>query len=360
MLHVVLDTNVVGIPAFTSNAHRLLLEASREGRIVLVVPELVLRETANRWREEVESLLERRDSIELRLIEIRALSWAQKSRSVDAHSLAHDMRERLEQQLRAHGAQITALPDASHDDIVSRALARRQPFDSGGKDGYRDVLLWETVLGFVADGHDVALVSADRRAFSAKTEDGLSRNLAAEAEALAERPEPVRLYHDLRGALSTLLESGASTLAEAVELLMDDDVLMPLIEMLETGLQQTTLDANALRLLNLPVRIDSGSISHLEEIEDLELTYAHRATSGEVFVEGTFDVLVALDVRFPVESFGAMAATAELSSWGLDADDTSAKALIDRRATVSFETIVAHGEFTSVRVLSIEGFQTLP
>lgn len=360
MLHVVLDTNVVGIPPLDSNAHRLLLEASREGRIALVVPELVLRETANRWREEVQLLLDRRDEAELRLIELRALSWAQKSRALDPYSLAHDMRERLEQQLRDHGASILGLPDASHDDIVSRALARRQPFDSGGKDGYRDVLLWETVLSLVAEGHDVALISADRRAFSTKARNELSRDLAAEAEALAERPEAVRLYPDLRSALPTVLESGDAELEQVAALLMEDDTVLPLIDMLEKDLEQTTLGADELRRLALPVRVDSGAVSHLEGIEDLDLTYAHRVASGEVFVEGTFDLILAIDIRFPVEKFGAMAATAELRTWGLDADETSAKAIVDGLATVSFETIVAAGEFTSARVLSIENFEPAP
>jgi hypothetical protein len=39
----------------------------------------------------------------------------------------------------------------SHDAVVERALERRQPFDTAGHNGYRDALLWETVLELLRD-----------------------------------------------------------------------------------------------------------------------------------------------------------------------------------------------------------------
>jgi len=37
-------------------------------------------------------------------------------------------------------------PDTSHQEIVQRALYRKKPFKSNGKDGYRDFLVWKTFL----------------------------------------------------------------------------------------------------------------------------------------------------------------------------------------------------------------------
>jgi hypothetical protein len=90
-----------------------------------------------------------------------------------------------------------------------------RPFDQKGG-GYRDSLVWASVLELASDGHDVALVSADL-AFADK--DGqLHPELAGEVEALSGSVELVR---DLSPWLLATLPSGPGGVREAVEVERD-------------------------------------------------------------------------------------------------------------------------------------------
>lgn len=52
MLHVLLDSNSLTLEdPLASNPERLLLDAARKGQLKLIVPELVVREVMNGWRE---------------------------------------------------------------------------------------------------------------------------------------------------------------------------------------------------------------------------------------------------------------------------------------------------------------------
>jgi hypothetical protein len=149
-----------------SNAHRHLLEACADGQINLCVPELVLDETVNLWREAAESQEERWRASGLRLVDMGLLSQDDIDKELDPLDTAAKKRDELERELAEVGASIPPLPDVDHRKVVERALSRTQPFDREGRHGYRDVLLWETVLELLDDGNEVLLVSADVKAFS--------------------------------------------------------------------------------------------------------------------------------------------------------------------------------------------------
>ena len=53
--------------------------------------------------------------------------------------------------LSLYRAKITPYPDISHEIIARRALDRRKPFDVRGHNGYRDTLLWISVLSAATD-----------------------------------------------------------------------------------------------------------------------------------------------------------------------------------------------------------------
>ncbi|WP_396910286.1 PIN domain-containing protein [Mycolicibacterium sp.] len=94
--------------------------------------------------------------------------------------------ERFDDQL---GVQVLPWPSTNHEALVSRAVSRTSPFDDKGG-GYRDTLVWVSVLELAKQGKDVALVSADR-AFASP--DGvLADALAAEIEPLQGSVELVR------------------------------------------------------------------------------------------------------------------------------------------------------------------------
>jgi len=82
------------------------------------------------------------------------------------------------------GFTILPYPDVSHRDVTARALARRRPFDSLGHEGYRDALIWESVLAFARTlaRERVVLVSRNSKDFADAAGDlhaDLRRDVAA-------------------------------------------------------------------------------------------------------------------------------------------------------------------------------------
>ena len=112
--------------------------------VKLVVPQIVFEETVNHFRE---SLTRHLDGARTGIRSVKKLA------PDGALNLAGDFNVETEcDKYREHLKKQLFLADqASYKDVdvaslVQRALARKKPFDSNGKVGFRDAVLWETVL----------------------------------------------------------------------------------------------------------------------------------------------------------------------------------------------------------------------
>jgi hypothetical protein len=78
---------------------------------------------------------------------------------------------------------VTPYPATSHELLVRRAIERRRPFDDEGG-GYRDSLVWETILALLQeDESPIWLVSADGKAFWEGKPGGLAYDLQEDLRA---------------------------------------------------------------------------------------------------------------------------------------------------------------------------------
>jgi hypothetical protein len=189
---VVLDSTVLGgnDRYLESAAGSLLRDEATAGRLRIAVPEVVLIESEANHRRDVEAA-------ESRLVAARAA--LERLRVRQGHDLKPRKlryREDLEEILRQAGAEVLPIPDVPHERLIAKAVNRRRPFNEKGT-GYRDALVWDSLLGLLdRTGSQVILISRDH-AFS---EDGktpeLARDLAAE---LRERDHSgrVELYFEL-------------------------------------------------------------------------------------------------------------------------------------------------------------------
>ena len=108
----------------------------------------------------------------------------------DAFVYREYLNDRLDATL---GVTVLDWPTASHADLVRRAVSRMPPFDAKGG-GYRDSLVWASVLELVRDGQHVALATEDRTFFG--PDGNLASELVAEVEGLAGSVELVRNLAD--------------------------------------------------------------------------------------------------------------------------------------------------------------------
>jgi PIN domain len=313
VVRITVDTNVVGGKPWQpleSNEMRRLLDRSRRGEVRLIIAEVVVREAANLWSETV---------IEAQAEAEKALRILRQARVVEtappAEATAGSVREEEEARIRKivteAGGEIAPLPGADHEDLLERALRREQPFDQQGQNGYRDVLLWETVLA-LEPGDPVYLVSEDRNAFYA----GRKGNEVRLAEGLADEAterfggDGLRLFDGPDEAISEALAHFAATKVEELvraetekkakdEALADEEARRRLNELYREDpgfsllLEDAIGEALAYRDLGWDLRdfgiedseVHSAHVVSVETITEVDFISAHVAAEGEVLAD---------------------------------------------------------------------------
>jgi predicted nucleic acid-binding protein len=143
-LRIVIDANIFcGDYYLRGSNFRVLLDGLTLLPGTLAVPEVVIDEVVNRYREDLEELiLKERDT---RAAVSKLLSDPKQAQplTIDVSNQTQSYREYLESSINRVG-KILPYPNIAHKKIVERDLARRKPFKRDGS-GYRDFLLWETL-----------------------------------------------------------------------------------------------------------------------------------------------------------------------------------------------------------------------
>ena len=164
-MFVVLDSSIIRQDLrFSTNPSRVLLGNHRVIPVTLVVPDVVIDEVTNLFREEfitaVTALREAHkktkwlapgtpDLGELPLVEPETVKY----------------REFLLKQISDAGGRTLPYPQIPHQTIVKRELQRRKPFKKDGS-GYRDLLIWESLCQLTWSGHErIAFITANVRDF---------------------------------------------------------------------------------------------------------------------------------------------------------------------------------------------------
>jgi hypothetical protein len=196
-VEVVLDTNVLLANlrgARPSNDLTLVLADARARRFTLVVPHLVLEETVNKRREmaqDAERKLRKAQS------DLASVGVSMDLPPIDLDRVVTDFRQQLLDVLAASKVEVRGLPSVGHGDIVRRALERRKPFAPSGA-GYRDALIWETVLEATSATDEIVVLVTNNSKDFAENKEGtqLATDLVEDLEKIASAGE-VRIVPDL-------------------------------------------------------------------------------------------------------------------------------------------------------------------
>jgi hypothetical protein len=223
-VRVVIDTNVLLANlrgARPSNDLKLVLSDARDGRFALSVPSVVVDETVNKRREaatDVQRRLRQAHS------DLAAMEAAFEIPAIDADALADAFREQLVQLLQGAQGTIEPLPDVAHGEVVDRALRRRKPFAGSGA-GYRDALIWETILAFARSTDDlVVFITNNKKDFTDGEPSTLAQDLQDDLASVRAEGR-VRIVPDLRVFKDTFVAAETIAADELRELLNEDSDL---------------------------------------------------------------------------------------------------------------------------------------
>jgi hypothetical protein len=143
-----------------------------------VIPQIIFEETHNHIREKMIEAVQVYNSAGRLLAELSGHNGRTPLESA-AQSLSEDqLRKRIED-VNLH---IVPYDEQRLAALVKRALLRRKPFDSNGQKGFRDAILWETVLKIAGSTEDqVILVTRNSKDFGVRNSlnDDLLADLAA-------------------------------------------------------------------------------------------------------------------------------------------------------------------------------------
>lgn len=297
-LLVLLDSNVlVGDFHWRSARFQLLLAEARRGHLRIIVPRLVVQEVANKYAERVTT----------------ALGEARRARR-DLERLGHDVvwtveaperaevRKRFEEDLAnrlgSAGASMPNYPTVDHEAVVGRLLEGKKPFTSEGK-GYRDALLWNTVVQVAKLGR-VSFVSNNYKDFASSKEGNvLHDDLLADLGENGVDPRRVELLPDLEAFVQAHVEPARAAQAEVASLLeSDEEFRLHVDEQLAKAINEQ-LPAGSVMEVDEEIYnpFDEITIANLEteSLQNIAVDDARLGDSDDVYLFLSLDVEASLD-----------------------------------------------------------------
>ena len=148
--------------------------------VTLVVPQIVVEETINHFREQLEEAIAKA-KLSLRAVgRLVPLLTEKIDLDCDLEYEVARFRELLLKRLSFPPVKQPSYESVSLSSLVGRALSRRKPFDPKGSTGFRDAVLWESLLTYVVHegSTEVILITRNKRDFG--EHGGLAEDLVAD------------------------------------------------------------------------------------------------------------------------------------------------------------------------------------
>ena len=191
-------------------------------------------------------------------------------------------------------------PNISHKEIVSRALQRRKPFKSDGKDGYRDFLVWYTFLHTVKSYfmETACFITLNKKDFSdTKNEKLLHPDLIADISEFGIEKERVQYWTSIKDYTDNIIIPQLNEADEHEKFsnsLLSDKIGFadPLEGLLTEKAIGIDLDGYDVLIVG-----ENPSISSIEEIYGTEIEKATNVSDNEFLLE------IHLDTVCTIESF---------------------------------------------------------
>jgi predicted nucleic acid-binding protein len=275
-------------------AAQALLAAARHGRVRVVVPEVAVREVVAAHTERTA-----RESRKLRQAEA-ALRRLQGPLADQAAQTPHEQgtQQSYESWLRGHlqwsHVEVAPIPEAS-ERLVDRALERRRPFDSKGRTGFRDALIWHTALVGASDTRLTLFATDNSTDFANEDKTGLHPDLVSDLMAGRLGEAAVKFVGSLEEAARVALQPAEDVLGRLRQRLTDEAEWSD--EVWGEMQQEVELELSAIDDAGVSVGIESaggrvdGEIVG-SELEDLSLTSGPYAVDAFPLTENVYSVVL--------------------------------------------------------------------
>jgi hypothetical protein len=301
---VVPDTCIINVDFhLASISFQLIFDNHHLTGYTVAVPEVVVQETVNHFREKVSEETSRIVSSTRTLGKYLGKKLA--APKVDQAAELSQYETSLRHRLQLAGSCILPLPSATHQQLLARELKRRKPFNANGK-GHRDALIWETILEYAGKhpSERIAFVTSNVNDFCDK--DKLHPDLVQDLKDGGLPADHVTVFTALQAFVDmevmprlptphkTFVEY---TSANCPAFRLSDSLL----RLMEDKLQHKEVDEGD---LGLPQYYENPTIRGIYEPTDIEILSEHRTKEKQRVIEIRASVECQLDAYIDKSEYG--------------------------------------------------------
>ncbi|KAA8485388.1 uncharacterized protein DUF4935 [Arcticibacter tournemirensis] len=209
-MKVVLDTNIIYDDFnFKKPNSQILLRELKGGKLTLHVPEIVLDEIVNKFRQRMDKAHKQIKS-ELDTIKELALEELTSPTNDQVISdLVNNYRDRLMSLFEEYDVKLIPYPKTDHRFLAKKAMLKTKPFNTNEK-GYRDNLIWENIKSLISGaGEEIAsrpeLVFVTNNHTDFMAGDKLHEDLVNELDEQDLQSDTVAVYRNLKEFVDNVL-----------------------------------------------------------------------------------------------------------------------------------------------------------
>lgn len=265
-----------------SPSFRTLLSQYAKAGYQFFMLELVRDELINKYKE---MLYEQKRKLDDGIKEIRLKTGKELAAPLTDDGIIQmtdEYADHIQTQMKQFNVTMLGYPTVPHQKVVQRALQRKKPFDAEGHKGYRDALIWESILELItSDPVSVAFICQNPRDFADK--NILHPVLQEEVSHLTVEHGDVIYYHDLESFVSKEIEP----LLEVIDNIVSEDgyqgfdlLTFTQGELLEL-ISYETLNPND---VDLPRSFEELQIWSIEDVDEISNVVIHPLSGNDLLV----------------------------------------------------------------------------
>lgn len=358
-MRVVLDSNILCRDfRLAGTIFRTFLSNLGNAGHSLHIPKVVIEEVVNKYGEEFQKL-----HILITKMGYTVPVTLDSNRPItDLHIAKEEFRDYLRNKLSRVNCTFLDYPNVSHEVLSERAIQRRRPFRANDR-GYRDALIWESILQLAAESSDtrIAFITSNYRDFANENiPEQLHPDLIADIESRRGNSETfseIQLWQDL----NSFVERNIYPILELINDIRDQLEanryqglnLMTFLEeehqWLMSGKEFESED------VGLSWEINGLTFSNVQEVYSIDDIEARRLSGNELLINFTANALCEFDFLMGKAEFYSLPDDVRASLWFENRDDYYVSSSITKEVNLnlSLSFDIESQRITSAQIIAI-------
>jgi len=217
---IVIDTNIFFDDLRLKRSLDLLFKKIENVPFSLRMPEIVVQEVINKYKEQRQAHLNRlvtsvRELKSLTILDVEIEELEDEHLANDLQAYEHFLREKI-----LSNGEIVPIPEVSIQSLVDRDLARRRPFKEN-RVGFRDTLIWETIMRLATTEECEGIVFITENTKDFLENNRLHPHLVDDLTQRGLAPEIVTLFVSVEQFIETLVIPALNNLDEIKTAIQD-------------------------------------------------------------------------------------------------------------------------------------------